>query len=150
MARADNTRLNEMSSLSDLGLFPLTVCAGAVVNVLVTLVVTRLVRHSAWPVNLPEWIVIVLAVNLLPVALLRVLTLKPGAIYRPVREMSFIADQHKFPLWVYALASLNMAVWVSASWMIFGKPDDPKLHLLLLVAALLVTSFPMWVRLMRK
>ena len=99
---------------------------------------------------MPEWIAIVLAANLLPVAALRVLTLKPGANYRPVREMSFLGDQHKFPLWVYVLASLNMAVWVTASWIVFGKPDNPQLHLILLLAAVLETSFPAWARLLRR
>jgi hypothetical protein len=150
MARRENVRLNEMTSLFDLGLFPLSVCAGALVNVVLTILVTRLVRHSAWPINLPEWIGIVLAANLLPVVTLRVFTLKPGASYRPVREMSFIGDQHKFPLWVYVLASLNMAAWVAASWIIFGKPDNPQIHLILLVAAILVTSFPAWARLARR
>jgi len=150
MARRENVRLNEMSGLLDLGLFPLAVCAGAVANVVLTIIVTRLVRRSAWPVNLPEWIAIVLAANLLPVVALRVFALKPGATYRPVREMSFLADQHKFPLWVYLLASMNMAAWVTASWVVFGKPDDPRLHLILLVAAILVTSFPAWARLVRR
>jgi hypothetical protein len=150
MARRENVRLNEMSSLFDLGLFPLGVCAGAVANVVFTIVATRLVRHSGWPVDLPGWLAVVLAANLLPVVALRVFTLKPGARYRPVREMSFVADQHKFPLWVYALASLNMAVWVAASWVVFGKPDDPQLHLILLAAAVFATSFPVWARLVRK
>lgn len=150
MARRENVRLNEMSSLLDLGLFPLAVCAGAVVNVVFTIVITRLIRHSAWSIDLAEWIAIVLAANLLPVGALRLFTLKPGAHYRPVREMSFIADQHKFPLWVYVLASMNMAAWVAASWIVFGKPDDLRLHLILLVAALFVTSFPAWARLVRR
>jgi hypothetical protein len=139
-----------MGSLFDLGLFPPAVCAGAVVNVLLTMMVTRLVRHSGWPVDLSAWVAIVLAANLLPVVLLRALTIKPGAVYRPVREMSFVGDQHKFPIWVYALASFNMAVWVSAAWVVFGQPDNPRLHLLLIAAALLVTSFPLWVRLLRR
>lgn len=150
MARRDDVRLNEMRSLFDLGLFPLAVCAGAVANVVLTIILTRLLRRSAWPIDLPEWIAIVLAANLLPVVALRVFTLKPGAAYRPVREMSFLADQHKFPLWVYLLASLNLAVWVAASWIVFGKPDDPQLHLILLVAAVLATSFPAWARLARR
>jgi hypothetical protein len=150
MAQRNDVRLNEMSGLFDLGLFPPAVCAGAVVNVVATIFVTRLLRHSGWPIDLPEWVAIVLAANLLPVVLLRLFTLKPGADFRPVRRMSFLADQHKFPLWVYALASLNMAVWVSASWIVFGRPNDPQLHLLLLVAAVLVTSFPAWARLARR
>ncbi len=150
MARRDDVRLNEMSSLFDLGLFPAAVCAGAVANVLLTILVTRLVRHSGWPIGLPAWLAIVLAANLLPVVILRALTLQRRTHYRPVREMSFFGDQHKFPIWVYALASFNMAVWVSASWAVFGQPDNPQLHLLLIAAALLVTSFPLWVRLLRR
>ena len=150
MARRENVRLNEMSSLFDLGLFPLAVCAGAVVNVVFTILVTRLVRHSTWPISLPGWIAIVLAANLLPVVALRVFALKPGADFRPVREMSFLGDQHKFPLWVYLLASLNMAVWVTVSWSVFGKPDDLQLHIMLLAAAVFVTSFPAWARLVNR
>ena len=136
-----DVRLNEMRSLFDLGLFPLSVCAGAAFNVAVTLILT---------VNLAEWIAIVLAVNLLPVVVLRVFTLKPGATYRPVREMSFFADQHKFPLWIYFLASANMTLWIVVSWLIFGRPDDPKLHFFLIVAAIAVTAFPAWIRLFHR
>jgi hypothetical protein len=149
MARREDVRLNEMKSLFDLGQFPLTVCAGAVLNVVLTLIVTRLIRQSTLPISLPEWIVIVLAANLIPVIVLRVFALKPGATFRPVHEMSFVGDQHKFPLWVYVLASLNMAVWVSAAWVIFGQPDDPRKHLPLVFAAVVVTGFPAWIRLLR-
>jgi uncharacterized integral membrane protein len=145
-----DVRLNEMRSLFDLGLFPLSVCAGAAFNVAVTLILTRWVRRSPLGVNLAEWIAIVLAVNLLPVVVLRVFTLKPGATYRPVREMSFFADQHKFPLWIYFLASANMTLWIVVSWLIFGRPDDPKLHFFLIVAAIAVTAFPAWIRLFHR
>ncbi len=146
MATRDDVRLNEMSKLADLGKLPLAVCAGAVVNVLFTILVTRLVRHSYLPISLPVWVLLVLGVNLLPVVLLRVFTLRPGASYRPVREMSFVGDQHKFPLWVYLLASLNMAVWVSVAWEVFGRPDNAGTHLMLIAAALLVTAYPAWIR----
>jgi hypothetical protein len=150
MAARNDIRLNEMSSLLDLGLFPLTVCAGAVANVVLTLVVTRLVVQSGLGINLAEWIAIVLALNLLPVILLRWLTLRPTAPFRPVREMSFLADQHRFPRWVYALASLNMAFWVTVSWFVFQRPDNPPVHLLLLAAAIVVTGFPAWARIFRR
>jgi hypothetical protein len=150
MARPDDIRLNEMRSLLDLGLFPLAVSAGAVVNVLFTVVVTRWVRHGGLPVTLVEWIAMVLAANLLPVVILRVLTLKPGATFRPVRQMSFVGDQHRFPLWVYLLASANMTLWIVVSWVTFGKPDDPRTHVFLIAAAILVTAFPIWVRLVRR
>ena len=42
MERRGSVRLNEMTSLFDLGLFPLAVCAGAVANVAFTIIVTRL------------------------------------------------------------------------------------------------------------
>ncbi len=41
MTLRNDVRLNEMSSLFDLGQFPLAVCAGAVLNVVLTLFVTR-------------------------------------------------------------------------------------------------------------
>jgi len=156
MASRNDVRLNEMSSLFDLGQFPLAVCAGAVLNVVLTLIVTRWiveagvggVHFGGWavPVNLPVWIAIVLALNLLPVVLLRLVALKPGGGFRRVREMSFLADQHRFPLWVYFLASANMALWIAISWTIFRQPDNPAVHLALIVAAVLVTSFPAWIR----
>jgi hypothetical protein len=158
MASRSDVRLNEMRSLFDLGQFPLTVCAGAVLNVVLTLGVTRLVVRSGFgvtfgdivvPFTLPLWIALVLFVNLLPVVLLRLLLLKPGATFRPVREMSFVGDQHKFPLWVYALASLNMATWIAIAWTIFRHPDNPQVHLLLVAAAVLVTGFPAWIRWLR-
>ncbi len=150
MAARNDVRLNEMNSLFDLGQFPLAVCAGAVINVLLTIVITRWIRHGGLAIPLPAWIAIVLAANLLPVVLLRVFTLKPAAVYRPVHEMSFLADQHKFPLWVYLLASANMALWICISWIIFGQPDDPEKHLLLIVAAIVITGFPAWIRLFRR
>jgi hypothetical protein len=149
MATRTHVRLNEMRSLFDLGQLPLAVCAGAVVNVLFTIVMTRIIRHGALAIALPVWIAIVLAANLLPVVLLRVVTLKPQTTFRPVHQMSFLADQHKFPLWVYLLASANMTLWICIAWVVFGKPDDPKLHLVLMVSAIVFTSFPAWIRLLR-
>lgn len=156
MPSRDDVRLNEMSSLFDLGQFPLAVCAGAVLNVVLTLIVTRWIlkadvagfHFGAWvvPLNLVEWIAIVLALNLLPVVVLRLVALKPSGSYRRVRDMSFLADQHRFPLWVYVLASANMAAWIAISWTIFRQPDNPAVHLALIVAAVLVTSFPAWIR----
>jgi hypothetical protein len=159
MAANRDVRLNEMESLFDLGLFPLPVCAGAVVNVVAMLVVTRLIRHwfdisyreRADPaLALTLWIAVVLEVNLLPVLVLRAVALRPAEGFRRVREMSFLADQHRFPLWVYGLASLNMAAWIGIGWVVFGQPDNPPVHLALLVAAVVVTGFPAWIRLFRR
>jgi uncharacterized integral membrane protein len=160
MASRSDVRLNEMKSLFDLGQFPLGVCAGAVLNVVLTLIATRWVErrnvpgfhygHWVVPLNLAEWIAIVLIANLLPVILLRTFAMKPDSSFRRVREMSFFADQHRFPLWVYLLASANMATWIAVSWAIFKRPDDPPVHLALVVSAVLVTAFPAWIRLFRR
>ena len=64
---ASQKRLNEMDRLGDMGHFPAVVNAGATVNVLVTILATWWVEPR-WPALAGVWVAVVLAANLLPVA----------------------------------------------------------------------------------
>jgi hypothetical protein len=117
---AGTKRLNEMNRLGDMGHFPAVVNAGATVNVLATVTVTWFVQPrfaEGWaPV---AWVALVLAVNLLPVLLLRLGT-NAETTYPTLADMDFVRDQHKFSDWVYVAASANMAFWVLGSWAVFS------------------------------
>jgi hypothetical protein len=93
-ALAADKRLNEMNRLGDMLHFPAVVNAGATLNVLLTVAVTWYVEPR-YPMLAGAWIALVLALNLLPVVLLR-LSLRPGMVYPALREMNFFTDQHKF------------------------------------------------------
>ena len=112
--RASEKRLNEMNRLGDMLHFPAVVNAGATVNVLVTVLATWWVAPR-WPGLAGVWVAVVLAVNLLPVVLLR-LTDREEREYPRLREMDFVRDQHRFSDWVYVAASADMAFWVLAAW----------------------------------
>lgn len=112
--RAAEKRLNEMNRLGDMLHFPAAVNAGATVNVLVTLAATWWVA-ARYPALAGVWVAGVLALNLLPVAVLRT-TLRAGTAYPRLGEMNFFSDQHKFSDWVYVAASADMAFWVLLGW----------------------------------
>ena len=142
-------RLNEMNRLGDMGHFPAVVNAGATFNVLLTICVTwKFVepRYTPW---LAVWVAVVLAVNLLPVALLR-LAMGPASTFPTVATMNFFSDQHKFSDWVYVAASANMAFWVMLAWT--AAELDHRLPILagLLVVAALATFSPVLLRGIRK
>ena len=107
-------RLDEMNRLEDMLHFPAKVNAGATANVLLTVAATWFIEphYSTLP---GAWIALVLALNLLPVVLLR-LSLGPTTHYPALERMSFFADQHKFSNWVYVAASANMAFWILLAW----------------------------------
>jgi hypothetical protein len=134
-------KLNEMNRLADMGHFPVVVNAGATLNVLMTVTVTWFVQPrfvQGWaPV---VWVALVLALNLLPVILLR-LTITPQTEYPTLAAMDFVRDQHKFSDWVYVVASANMAFWVLVSWAVFSAvPTAAALGGVLAVAALATFS----------
>jgi hypothetical protein len=117
---ASEKKLNEMNRLGDMGHFPALVNAGATANVLLTVAVTWLLVPRYPQAYAPVvWVAAVLAVNLLPVLILRT-TLKPDEVYRRLGEMDFVRDQHKFSDWVYLAASANMAFWVLGAWAVFS------------------------------
>jgi hypothetical protein len=139
-------KLNEMNRLVDMGHFPVVVNAGATLNVLMTVTVTWFLQphySEAWaPV---VWVAVVLALNLLPVILLR-LTITPQTEYPTLAAMDFVRDQHKFSDWVYVAASANMAFWVLMSWAMFSVVHTPEVLAVVLVVAALATFSPVLLR----
>jgi hypothetical protein len=63
--------------------------------------------------------------------------------------MNFFRDQHRFASWVYAVASGNLFFWIVTAWCVFSVYAGLPCLLALLGAALVVTSFPAWLRLLR-
>ena len=108
--RPAEKRVNEMNRIEDMLHFPGAVNAGATLNVLVTWYVEP--HH---PALAGPWIALVLALNLLPVVILR-LSLRPVTTYPALRDMDFFRDQHKFSDWVYIAASANMTFWILLTW----------------------------------
>lgn len=151
VAVLDRKRLNEMNRLGDMSRFPIPVFCGATFNVLLTIGVLwhfePRCEQALYP--LVYWIAGVLALNLLPVVLLR-LTLKPTTVYPFIEEMDFFRDQHKFSNWVYLAASANMAFWISVTWI---ASDLYHRHIVigpLMIIAFLATFFPAWVRIFKR
>jgi hypothetical protein len=139
-------KLNEMNRLGDMGHFPVVVNAGATVNVLLTITVTWFVEPYFPQVFAPVgWIALVLALNLLPVLLLR-LSITPQTSYPTLAEMDFVRDQHKFSDWVYVAASANMAFWVLSSWALFSVLHTPVTLGAVLVVAFVATFSPVLLR----
>lgn len=118
-------RLNEMDDLRDMGHFPPSVHAGATSNVLLTILMTYLLkgRHGG-PLTLPARAGGVICTNVLPVILLRS-RIDESTHYPEITRMSFFGDQHKFASWVYAVASANMLVWIVLLEPLFA-PARPK------------------------
>ena len=133
-----------MNRLSDMLHFPAAVNAGATANVLLTIAATWWVepRH---PSMAGAWVALVLALNLLPVLLLRV-NLEPDAPCATLRRMNFFTDQHRFSDWVYVAASANMAFWILLTWTVAVMHHGPLQLVLLEVLAFLVTFSPVLLR----
>ncbi len=143
-------RLNEMDDLRDMGRFPVSVHAGAAANVLLTILLTFLLRgRRGGPLTLPMWAGGVMCANVLPVALLRLRT-DENTNYPEISEMTFLGDQHKFSSWVYAVASANMLVWIVLSWSLFSHRRDRKALAGMLIVAFVCTFFPAWIRLFHR
>ncbi len=143
---ASAKKLNEMNRLGDMGHFPAVVNAGATANVMATIVVTWFVSARSTAVWAPvAWVAAVLAVNLLPVIVLR-MGMGPGTIYPPLGEMDFVRDQHKFSDWVYVAASANMAFWVLSSWAVFSVWRGVAALATTLVVAFVATFSPVLLR----
>ncbi len=142
-------KLNEMNRLADMGHFPAAVNAGGTLNVLLTLCVTWWIEpRLAVPWASVAWVALVLVLNLLPVAVLR-LTLSPGSTYPSLREMDFWRDQHKFSDWVYVAASANMAFWVLLGWAVFAISHTVVTLTGMLALAFVMTFSPVLLRLAR-
>ena len=123
-----------MNRLGDMLHFPAVVNAGATINVLLTICLTWWVAPR-YPALAGVWVGLVLAVNLLPVILLR-FTMRADTVYPRLAEMDFFRDQHKFSDWVYVAASADMAFWVLLAWTAaLLERTQIMLALLLMVAA---------------
>ena len=143
---AGDKKLNAMNRLADMGHFPPMVNAGATANILFTLAVTWWIEPSlTQPWSPVAWVALVLCLNLLPVAFLR-LTLQKGTPYPTLREMNFWRDQHKFSDWVYVAASANMGFWVLLAWAVFSVRHTVGALISMLVTAFMVTFSPVLVR----
>jgi hypothetical protein len=139
-----------MDDLRDMGRFPLPIYAGATGNVLLTILLTYWLRgRREEPLLLPVWAGSVISVNVLPVILLRS-RMDESTHYPKISEMRFFGDQHKFASWVYAVASANMLVWIVLSWTLFSYRRNRRTLDGMLALALLCTSFPAWLRLLRR
>ncbi len=136
--------LNQMNRLADMLHFPAVVNAGATANVLLTIALTWYLepRH---PLLAGPWIALVLFLNLLPVALLR-LTITPATTYPPLARMNFFRDQHKFSDWVYLAASADMAFWILLAWTLSAYRHTPATLVTTLAAAALLTFSPVLLR----
>jgi hypothetical protein len=143
-------RLHEMNALTDMGQFPLVIYAGATGNVLATLTATWFIHHYTDDLRvLWLWAVGIIALNLSPVIFLR-LVLKNTRDTPPIREMHFFRDQHRFASWVYAVASGNLFFWIVTAWCVSSFNAELPSLLGLLGTALVVTSFPAWIRMFGK
>lgn len=147
---AGSKKLNEMNRLADMGHFPAIVNAGATLNVLLTLAVTWWIEPRL-PVSWAPvaWVALVLVINLLPVAVLR-LALQPTSTYPSLRDMDFWRDQHKFSDWVYVAASANMAFWVLLGWAVFAVWHTAMALGAMLALAFVVTFSPVLLRSLRR
>jgi hypothetical protein len=143
-------RIDEMDDLRDMGRFPVPVHAGATANVLLTILLTYLLRgRREGPLTLPMWAGGVICANVLPVVLLRS-RMDENTSYPEISEMAFFGDQHKFSSWVYAVASANMLVWIVLSWSLFSHRRDRRALTGMLIVAFVSTFFPAWIRLFRR
>ncbi len=139
-----------MDDLRDMGRFPLPVYAGTTGNVLLTILLTYLLRgRRGGPLVLPVWAGGVISSNVLPVFLLRS-RMDENTHFPEIEKMGFFGDQRKFSNWVYSVASANMLVWIVLSWSLFSRRRNRKALFGMLVLALVCTSFPAWIRLLRR
>jgi hypothetical protein len=137
-------QLNEMNRLSDMLHFPAIVNAGATLNVLMTICATWWVAPR-YPALAGVWVGLVLAVNLLPVILLR-MSLRADTPYPKLGQMDFFRDQHKFSDWVYVAASADMAFWVLLAWTAASLDRTSMIFTGLLALAAVVTFSPVMLR----
>ena len=151
-AMTEAKRLNQMDRLGDMARFPIPVLCGATFNILLTI---GIVWHFE-PITdghylaLPIWVFGVLALNLLPVVLLRLFALKPDTEYPVIEKMNFFRDQHKFSNWVYLAASANMAFWICVTWMASYAVHHHEYIATVMAVAFVATFSPAWLRIFRR
>ena len=136
--------LDQMNRLADMLHFPAAVNAGATLNILATAALTWYVQPR-YPALAGPWIALVLAINLAPVALLRLA--RPSASpCPPLARMDFFRDQHRFSDWVYVAASANMAFWVLLTWTVSTLHRTHPALALVELTAFLATFSPVLLR----
>ena len=142
-------RLNEMDDLREMGRFPVPIYVGATANVLMTILLTYLLRgRHGGSRALSRWGGGVILANLLPVILLRS-RMDEETRYPEIEQMGFFTDQHKFARWVYGVASANMLFWISLSWIAFSRRRDRRTLAAVLLLAFVCTFYPAWIRLFK-
>ncbi|GAC1356101.1 MAG: hypothetical protein NVSMB3_02070 [Acidobacteriaceae bacterium] len=143
---ATEKRLDAMNRLGDMLHFPAAVNAGATANVMATIALTWWIEpRYAQPYAVLVWIALVLALNLLPVLVLR-RTMRPDEPMRRLGEMDFLRDQHRFSDWVYLAASANMAFWILLAWSTFAVRRSGSSLAVLEAVAFLATFSPVLLR----
>ena len=141
-------RLNEMNRLGDLAYFPALVNLGATSNVLLTILLTWWVEPQ-YPALAGAFVAVILALNLLPVVLLRV-KLRADDAFNTLGEMNFFSDQHRFSDWVYVVASANMAFWILLTWTVSALQRSTWALIAVEVVAALATFSPVLLRLIKR
>lgn len=139
-------RLDAMNRLGDMLHFPAAVNLGATVNVMVTVAVTWWIEpRYPQPYAVLVWIALVLALNLMPVLVLR-RTMRADEPMRRLGEMDFVRDQHRFSDWVYLAASANMAFWILLAWSVFAVRRSGMMLGVVEVVTFLATFSPVLLR----
>ena len=141
-------RLNEMNRLGDMAYFPPFVNMGATINVFLTILLTWWVEPQ-YPALAGVFVAVVLAVNLLPVALLR-LKMRADDEFHTLGEMQFFGDQHRFSDWVYVVASANMAFWILLTWTVSALHRSNLALATVEIVAALATFSPVLFRWVKK
>lgn len=144
-------RLHEMNRLEDIGRFPIMIYVGATANVLASVLLFYWLHDYSdgyLPVGFACAFLLV-ACNLLPVVGLRwrggVTALSETP---PIEQMGFFADQHRFPSWVYAVASGNLFFWLVLAWAAFDVERSVRMLLGVEALAFLCTFAPASLRIL--
>lgn len=141
---ATQKRLNEMNRLGDMAHFPAPVNLGATINVLLTILLTWWVEPQ-YPALAGVFVAVVLVLNLLPVAFLR-LRMRAVDEFHTLGEMEFFGDQHRFSDWVYVVASANMAFWILLAWTVSALHRSTFALVIVEVVAAVATFSPVLFR----
>ena len=141
-------RLDEMDRLGDMAHFPAAVNMGATINVLLTILLTWWVEPQ-YPALAGVFLAVVLAANLLPVALLR-LKMRDDDDIHTLGDMQFFGDQHRFSDWVYVVASANMAFWILLTWTVSALHRSGSALVTVEIVAAFATFSPVLLRMMKR
>jgi hypothetical protein len=119
--------INEMHSLVNLFWLTSSVHLGATINIVFSILISNhyFRNYSNSHFALLGVSNFFIAVNILPVVILRILDEKMKENVPPVNSMPFFRDQHRFSSWFYFVASANLQFWIFLSWFIsFFNEND--------------------------